>query len=1112
MAPDKFQQLMELFHAAIDLDSSARRQLLDERCADLDLRREVEALLAASPAPGESPGRAGYVATAAGLQAVAAEGPPGVIDRERTWRTAPTPVLAGNYRVLRVLGEGGMGIVYQAEQAFPRRTVALKAIRPGLASRGILRRFQNEAQILARLHHPGIAQIYEAGAADEASPDEAFFAMEFVDGRPLTEFATAHALDVRARARLMLRVCEAVQHAHQRGVIHRDLKPSNILVEIRDGEPQPKVLDFGVARTIDAEARATSIHTGIGNIVGTLPYMSPEQVAGSGDAIDVRSDVYALGVVLFQLLAGRLPHDLSTASLPEAARIIRDQPAPRLGDLDRSFRGDIETIAAKALDKEPARRYQSAGELGEDLRRFLAGEPIAARRDSLIYLARKQARRFRVAAAVAAAFIVLLAGFLIHARAQARELADKLAVANVERARALAESGSVQTATDALWREFLARPESAHAHWALRETFARRPVRRTMGNATLQPTEIRHAADDLIIARGIRGRMGAYAADLSAPRWESTVANREIQDIAVSADGERAWAICDFDRIIELDVRTGDIVRQWPPPLTDPLRIDAHPTGRTLAIGGRAGEIVLLDPESGQVLARTTTHGGRYIHVLQFSPDGASLLSAGIDNTLRIWNAADLEPRVLHTDFPSRIFAAAFLQGSRTVAVAAADHQLLFLDPARGTMLGRTRITTAQPIDLALIRNGSVLAVGGVRSLDLVDLSTRDVIRTITGDAATDFAVLDAQDPDALIVAGVTAALQEWDVDPAPDRSLIGSHAPQWIFVVALSPDGSRLITADGAGEVRLWDARSRSLLARQRIASAAGFRTGLFMPGQGRVAFATPEGVIHIRTAANLDPVAEFQTGIAGVTALDVTPDGRRLLIAAANRRLAIIDAATGAILAATEPASGRLFFARFSPDSRRVIAAGESPTLELFDAATLQPLNRVEGDWSAHSAAFTPDSRIIACTGRLRTIDLRRADTLELIGSLEGHAHLPVGIVISADGQLVAAGAADGAIRIWERRTGNLLRTLTAGDREISRIALSPDSRRLYAGGAAGQIWTWDLNHFDRHIAGNLDFQLRRAAIDRPADVARRVLRALDLTPGQDSGRPAIRPAAAP
>src|SRR5215813_1170835 len=256
----------------------------------------------------------------------------------------------GRYTITRLIGEGGMGAVYEAEQDQPRRTVALKVIKPGLTSDELLRRFARESQALGRLQHPGIAQIYEAGTADAGYGPQPYFAMEFIRGETLRDYAQKHRLNTRHRLEIVAKICDAVHHAHQRGLIHRDLKPGNILV---DETGQPKILDFGVARVTDSDAQAT-MQTDVGQLVGTLAYMSPEQVLADPLELDIRSDVYAMGVILYELLAGRLPYTISR-KIHEALHAIREEDPSKLSAVNRTYRGDVETMVSKALEKDKGR-------------------------------------------------------------------------------------------------------------------------------------------------------------------------------------------------------------------------------------------------------------------------------------------------------------------------------------------------------------------------------------------------------------------------------------------------------------------------------------------------------------------------------------------------------------------------------------------------------------------------------------------------------------------------------------------------------------------------------------------------------------------------------------
>lgn len=382
-----YQNIKRLFLEARALPPGERTALLERECgADRVLRAEVEALLDEEGTLGEFMSRP---ATLAG--------------------GAPTPVplsqpeRIGAYRILKPLGFGGMGVVYLAEQDSPRRAVALKLLRLDTASDAQVARFEQEAELLGRLVHPGIARVYEAGWTETETGRRPFFAMEFVEGRPLTEYAAERALDLTARLRLVSQVAEAVHYAHGRGIVHRDLKPTNVFVDARG---EPRVLDFGVARPLGEGSRATKT----GQLVGTLAYMSPEQASGRFE-VSPRADVYSLGVILYELLTGRLPIATEHVPLHEAVRRVREDEPIAAGAIRRELRGDLDTILGKALAKEPERRYASAAELAEDLRLFLEHRPIRARRPTSLYVAWKLVRRHRLLAATALAlFFVLSAG------------------------------------------------------------------------------------------------------------------------------------------------------------------------------------------------------------------------------------------------------------------------------------------------------------------------------------------------------------------------------------------------------------------------------------------------------------------------------------------------------------------------------------------------------------------------------------------------------------------------------------------------------------------------------------------------------------------------------
>ncbi|MBD3868597.1 MAG: serine/threonine protein kinase [Acidobacteria bacterium] len=433
MSTPRSQQVREIFEQTLDLPPEQRPAFLDEACAgDTALRAKVQALLDAHEESGDflSPGSIG-----------AALGD--IVTGEEDTLVGRT---IGRYRILSLIDRGGMGAVYRAEQDRPRRQVAVKLIDRVFASEELLRRFEFEAEVLGRLQHPSIAQILEAGSTAMGGGNRPYFAMELVEGLPLDEYASEHQLSTRDRLVLMIRLCEAVQHAHRSGVIHRDLKPANILVTA-DGVP--KILDFGVARVNDPDMKSGAAPTADGTVIGTLPYMSPEQLRGTPGDVDTRSDVYALGVVCYELLTGNLPRVLKGLSLVEAAAAASDRTALPLEAPGQTFPMDLKTIVAKSLEGDPDRRYGSASEFAGDLRRFLDHQPIAARPASGFYQVRKLMSRHRLATGLLAALIGVLAVFGIVMGVQANRIAE-------ERDRAELEAGTARQVSEYLQDLFVA--------------------------------------------------------------------------------------------------------------------------------------------------------------------------------------------------------------------------------------------------------------------------------------------------------------------------------------------------------------------------------------------------------------------------------------------------------------------------------------------------------------------------------------------------------------------------------------------------------------------------------------------------------------------------------
>jgi eukaryotic-like serine/threonine-protein kinase len=433
MTPERWHDVKRVLSAALELDEAKRPAYLDHACAsDHSLRQEVQSLL-----------DSGDDIRSSFMQSPPLASPTsdGTADELGPNESGPGTVL-GHYHLLQKVGEGGMGEVWLAEQKEPvRRRVALKLVKGGMYTREVMARFESERQALALMDHPAIAKVFDAGSTPQGAP---YFVMEYVAGVPITAYCDNHKLTTRERLELFIHVCEGVQHAHQKAIIHRDLKPSNILVSEVDGRPAPKIIDFGVAKALAQRLTEQTMYTRVGTLVGTPEYMSPEQALSSGEDIDTRTDVYSLGVIFYELLAGVPPLELRKVALDEFLRRLREEDPPtpstkiRTQDaatstelarnrqtdplaLAKQMRGDLDSIALKALEKDRSRRYSSPSDFAADIGRYLRNEAVVAVPPSVAYRARKFARRHRAALAIAAAFaIVLTAAAVISIRQSIR--------------------------------------------------------------------------------------------------------------------------------------------------------------------------------------------------------------------------------------------------------------------------------------------------------------------------------------------------------------------------------------------------------------------------------------------------------------------------------------------------------------------------------------------------------------------------------------------------------------------------------------------------------------------------------------------------------------------
>jgi WD40 repeat protein len=1050
MTPERWRRAKELYMEVLERAPAERSAFLERECAGDDaLRAEVESLLAEEQVVGDLSSPA--TPSDDTITMVAAAG--NVAGRA-------LPAAIGRYRIIDFIGKGGMAVVYKAEQEQPRRIVALKVIKPGLAGPEYERRFEREKEALARLQHDGIARIYEAGMADSGFGPQPYFAMEYIaQGQSITAYAESKRLSSRQRLELMAQVCDAVQHAHQQSVIHRDLKPSNILV---DEWGHPKVLDFGVARITDSDIGVTR-QTDIGQIVGTLEYMSPEQARGDPSAVDPRSDVYALGVILYELMAGRRPHDLrNKPDFAALAVILKEDPA-KLGSINREYRGDIETIAAKCLEKDKARRYSSAAELAADICRYLNNETITARPSSLGYQVRKFALRNKVAVGGAAAVFAALVAGIIATSWQARLAIQERHSAEARKLLAWANQSLNEDPERSLILGLYAWDE-------VRTTIG--GLEQLLHDALLQSSVRLTLIGHQDAVRGISWspdgtKLATASSDRTAKVWEVGT-GRElltlrghrnvVNGIAWSLDGNRL-ATGSMDQMVGLwDLGTGGQLSTLRG-LGIIYGIARSPDGSKLVTAGDDKTAKVLDLNTGLVLLTLRGHQGR-VWGVAWSPDGSRLATASGDETAKVWEASTGRELLTLRGHEGPVNGIAWSLDGSKLATANADKTAEVWEASTGRELLTLRGHEGPVGGIAWSPDGTQLATASYdQTAKVWDAGTGRELLTLRGHKGTVYSVTWSPDGSQLASASMDHTAKVWDGGGRHELLTLRGHEGP-LDGIAWSPDGSQLATASFDQTAKVWDADTgRELLTlrghRARVSKIA------WSPDGSKLATASRDRSAKVWEAGTGRDLLTLQ-GQSAFIDIAWSPDGSRLATMSdptkSSRPAAKVwDAVTGRELLTLRVSGG---FVAWSPDGRKLATQSTDGAPIVWDAATGrefltmrdQQVNILGGAWS-------PDGRELATTNVDGTAKVWEASTGHELLTLRGHQGFVRGVAWSPTGRELATTSFDGTAKVWEASSGRQLFTLHGHEDIVTDVAWSPDGNRLATAGVDQKVQVYAI-----------------------------------------------------